>query len=343
MIRSYGFSITGSSHVSKGTICQDANKVRELANGMVIAAVADGVGSCKYSDVSSRIAVDVSTAFCEEKLKIGLNNSEFVKLIEEAFNHAELAIENQSLNDKQPLSEYDTTLDLVIYDGKRISYGHCGDGGIVGLTIKGDYLKVTSPQKKDGIYVVPLRNGSKSKNNTWVFGCVEDELTSVLLATDGVYDTFFPYLLKNQPVEVYVPLVQYFMDNNGIHVSKKNIAKISGEREAFLNGSSCESITDDKTVLVLINEDSIPERKDDSFYKEPDWNFLQLEWNKKAYPHLYEKKEEIATNSMNSDTKQSSIEKAKNEIEKKNEQISKEQIPKKENNLFKKIWGNRDK
>jgi len=294
MVRSYGFSITGSSHEGKGTKCQDANKFRELANGMVIAAVADGVGSCKYSDAASKIAVDVSTSFCEEKLKAGSGSNEFVKLIEEAFSRAELAIENQSLRDNQPLPEYDTTLDLVIYDGKQISYGHCGDGGIIGLTVKGDYLKVTDPQKKEGIYVVPLRNGSKNKNNTWVFGYVQDELASVLLATDGVYDTFFPYLLKGQPVEVYVPLVRYFMDNNGIRVSRSNIKKISAEREAFINSKACESITDDKTLLVLINEDIKPKRKDDSYYKEPDWDALQLEWNKKAYPDLYKENKDTA-------------------------------------------------
>jgi hypothetical protein len=41
--------------------------------------------------------------------------------------------------------------------------------------------------------------------------------------------------------------------------------------------------------VVLINEDVTPELKEDSFYEEPDWDALQLEWNKKAYPHLYEK------------------------------------------------------
>ena len=291
MVRSYGFSITGSSHESKGTKCQDANKVCKLENGTVIAAVADGVGSCKYADVASQIAVDVATAFCEEKLKTEPAICVDVKLLEEAFSQAELAIEKQSLNDDEPLSEYDTTLDLVVYDGKRVVYGHCGDGGTIGLTVKGDYVKITTPQKNEGIFVVPLRNGSKNKNNTWEFGCVENDLVSVLLATDGVHDIFFPYLLKGQPVEVYVPLIRYFMDNTGIHVSEDTIEKISEAREAFINSSDCKSITDDKTLLVLINEDIIPERKDDSYYAEPDWDALKLEWDKKAYPHLYGKQE----------------------------------------------------
>jgi len=293
MICSYGFSIMGSSHEEKKIKCQDANRIRTLPSNsqIVIAAIADGVGSCKYSDVSSQIAVDISTACCEFIMEKN-HKYDYVKLIEEAFNQAELAIEKKSLEDNQPLSEYDTTLDLVIYNGKQIIYGHCGDGGIIGLTNKGEYIKITTPQKKEGIFVIPLRNGSKEKNNTWEFGYVKDELASVLLATDGVYDTFFPYLLKGQPVEVYVPLIRYFMDNNGIHISKENMDEISEERKAFLNSEECKSITDDKTILVLFNEKVMPERKDDSYYAEPDWDALQLEWNKKAYPHLYKKKED---------------------------------------------------
>jgi len=292
MIYTYGFSITGSSHDAKGIKCQDANKIRELANGMVIAAVADGVGSCKYSDVAAQIAVDESTAFCEENLKAGLKNRDLITLIEEAFTKAETAIEKKSLDDNQPLPEYDTTLDLVIYNEKQIVYGHCGDGGIVGLTVNGDYIKVTNPQKNEGIFVIPLRNGSRGKNNTWEFGYMQEELASVLLATDGVYDTFFPYLLKGQAVEIYVPLIRYFMDNNRVHITKDNIGEITEARKAFLISDDCKTITDDKTLLVLINEKVMPELKDDSYYAEPDWDALQLEWNKKAYPHLYEKKEE---------------------------------------------------
>lgn len=289
MIQSYGFSIVGTSHEAKGTDCQDANIVRSVQhNGqIVIAAVADGVGSSKHSDIASKIAVEVSSAFCESKLKEKAGAAVLTDIIEEAFLEAELAIEKRSLSDGKPLPDYDTTLDLAIYDGKWVHYGHCGDGGIVGLTYKGDYVKITTPQKNDGIYVVPLRNGSKYANNTWDFGTVEEEFAGILLATDGIYDIFFPYLLRGQPVDVYVPLIRYFMDNNVLTASAKNIEAISKEREGFFSGDESASITDDKTLLVLINDEAMPELKDDAFYDEPDWELLQEQWNKKAYPHLY--------------------------------------------------------
>ena len=314
MILSYGFSIIGSSHEKKGGICQDANKIVPLLKGqMIIAAVADGVGSCKYSDSASEIAVKVSTNYCKEEIeknpRILGNLESILNTIEKAFVEAELAIEKKSLEDNQPLSEYDTTLDLVIFTGKKIFFGHCGDGGIIGLTVKGDYVKITSIQKKDGIYVVPLRDGSKNKNNTWEFDTVKEEFASVLLATDGVYDVFFPYLLKGQPVEIRVPLAQHFMDNHVLRATEKTIIKIEEDRKSLLCSSESESITDDKTVVVLINDKVMPKRKEASYYLEPDWDALQLEWNKKAYPHLYSKDEDntkniVSETNENIDTKE---------------------------------------
>jgi len=306
MIRSYGFSIIGSSHTKKGSKCQDNNKIITIhKDQMVIAAVADGVGSCKFSDISSKIAVEVSAEYCAEKLKVKANFKKGIEnLIEEAFEKVELEIEKISLKDNQPLSEYDTTLDLVIYTGKKIFFGHCGDGGIIGLTTKGDYIRVTSIQKKDGIYVIPLRGGSKKKNNTWAFGSVKDEFSSVLIATDGIYDLFFPYLLKGQSIEIYIPLIQYFMDNNGLHVSAKTIDEISESRKSFLNSKECESVTDDKTLVVLIDETIMPKRKESSFYAEPDWDALLQEWNKKAYPHLYTKTEDTTHEQQNNQVKE---------------------------------------
>lgn len=281
MIYSYGFSAVGSSHIKTGTVCQDAHKIEKLDNGIIIAAIADGVGSCKYSDVASSLAVDISVRVCADEIKSNGDSCDMAKVIEKAFTQAELEIDKRSLTEGHLITDYDTTLSLVIYDGKHITYGHCGDGGIIGLTTGGDYVKITEPQKKESIYVIPLRAGK----DTWIIGIAKNEFAAVSLATDGVYDVFFPYLLKGQSVEIYVPLVRYFMDNSIFN--EQSIESAVKERELFINGEACASITDDKTIVVLVNGDVQSKEKEDSYYAEPNWDALQLEWNKKAYPHLY--------------------------------------------------------
>ena len=280
----YGTSLIGSSHVKLGSVCQDANKVIRLSNGWIVAAVADGVGSAKHSDIASKMAVDTVAEICNIRIDKQSKLSELRNVILEAYREAERRIEDYADKKGDSITEYDTTLSMVVYDGENISYGHSGDGGIIGLSTDGEYIKITNPQKaEDNICVIPLRAGEKA----WVIGYCEKRLASILLATDGILDTFFPYLLKGQAVELYVPLVRFFMDNNCMHVNDKNLAEIEKRRIDFLKSSEYNSVTDDKTLLVVLKQNIVPALKEESDYDEPDWEKLQYEWNKKAYPQLY--------------------------------------------------------
>lgn len=280
----YGTSIVGTSHVKKGTVCQDAHKASVLDNGWCVAAVADGVGSAKHSEIASDMAVSTVIQHCADQIKADSQIDDLEKILKSSYAAAEKAIQGYVDERGEVITDYDTTLSVVVYDGKTIVYGHSGDGGIVGLRNDGLYVKITNPQKAaDGICVIPLRAGETH----WEFGVAEGEFASVLLATDGVYDTFFPYLLKGQPNEVYVPLIQYFLDNNVLELTEGNVADVKQIRIDLLNGAAYEPVTDDKTVLVVVNPDVKPSFQDEEYYKDPDWDALQLEWNKKAYPHLY--------------------------------------------------------
>ena len=303
MLIAYGMSIVGTSHVGKNTPCQDSHCYELLANGWMAVAVADGVGSAKHSEVASKMACDTFIETCKTCITQETQISELKDIIKKAYAAADQQIKDHVYKIDDIITDYDTTLSTVIYDGKHIIYGHSGDGGIVVLTTSGDYIKVTQPQKADdGICVVPLRAGEAH----WEFGECEADVASVLLATDGVYDNFMPYLLRGQPVELYVPLIRWFMDNNAIGITDENREQVEESRKRFLCGDSCKAITDDKTIVVAFNADIIPSLKDDSYYAEPDWAKLQDIWNRKAYPHLYKnsKPEEknMCTDSPNDST-----------------------------------------
>jgi len=287
MLIAYGMSIVGTSHVGKNVPCQDSHRYEVLANGWMAVAIADGVGSAKHSEIASKMACDTFIETCKDCITKDTQVTEIKCIIEKAYRAADQNIKDHVYKIDDMITDYDTTLSVVIYDGKHLVYGHSGDGGIVVLTTSGDYIKVTQPQKaEDGICVVPLRAGEKY----WEFGECEAEVTSVLLATDGVYDNFMPYLLRGQPVELYIPLIRWFMDNNVIGITAETRELVEESRKNFLCGESCKAITDDKTVVVAFNADIMPALKDDSYYAEPDWAKLQELWNRKAYPHLYKDK-----------------------------------------------------
>lgn len=325
MIFNYGFSIVGKSHINKGTCCQDSHMIKELDNGWIIAAVADGVGSAKNSQIGSSIAAKTVVEFCAECMPWDYSVIGIKSMLRTAYNYAFKQIIKESEKSGEPLESYDTTLTTVIYDGHRIIYGHSGDGGIIGLTIYGDYVQITTPQKGvDMISVLPLRSGY----TVWSIDSYDEELAAVMIMTDGMLDgTLCPYLLKlSNKSEVYTPIATFFADPLGIPNNKKDFKELKKDIEDFITAKEdyspegfyskleniykkkfkeeatniidglrnknypcafMQSVQDDKTMVALINTEIQVDTKEIEFYSEPNWEELQEEWNRRAYPHLY--------------------------------------------------------
>lgn len=338
MIFNYGFSIVGKSHIEKDTCCQDAHKIRKMDNGWYVAAIADGVGSAKNSHIGSKIAADTVVDFCAECMPWDYSIIGIKSMLRTAYNYAFKKIIRESEKSGEPIESYDTTLSVVIYDGRRIIYGHSGDGAIIGLTIYGDYVQITKPQKgEDMISVLPLRAGY----TVWSIDTYEEDLAAVMLMTDGMLDgALCPYLLKLSNVsEVYTPIASFFADPYGIaedenqtktikndikdfivadekyniakfydrlleiykkHLGEKSEELITDLKEKNYPLALMQSVQDDKTMVALINTENVCETKDVRYFSDPDWDELQEEWNKRAYPHLYtERMEESSVENKN--------------------------------------------
>lgn len=223
---SYGFSLQGKSHIDKNTVCQDANKVGKLECGLYIGIVADGVGSAVRSDIGSKMAVESLFEYCDRTIKKNDTADEIATVLEEGYTYALREITDHALRQHQSLPDYDTTLSSAVYDGKKIVYGHAGDGGIVVKFTDGRSEAVTKRQKgADGISVRPLRAGKSS----WEFGTVED-VSALLLVTDGMLDGVVQPNLINLPPDrmsmvkgnyqkdnIYITAAEFFMNPYAVY------------------------------------------------------------------------------------------------------------------------------
>ena len=75
----------------------------------------------------------------------------------------------------------------------------------------------------------------------WEFGFI-DNVASVLLATDGLYDTLFPFLLKYSDKDIYVSLAEYLMNNKNLKYKRNNDVKIQKTMEEFIDGIPGSSV-----------------------------------------------------------------------------------------------------
>lgn len=284
MLGYYKMSIVGTAHqAKKDGVCQDASDVVVLKNGWVIAAIADGLGSAKKSEVGSTTAVKTVLSFVSENHPDKWHEESLMSLLRTAYHKALKTIRALSEENQDELCDYDTTLTTVIYNGTNVVYGHAGDGGIIALSSYGDYSVLTEAQKGEAFNETsPLRAGPES----WFFGVAKEDVCSLIMMTDGIFDVAYPWLLAKTDQPIYVNYVRPFMDINILKVSTPaDFENAQAEITEFFKGPYSKQITDDKTIVGIINTDVTPETKSDEFYAEPDWKTLAKEHHDRLYAH----------------------------------------------------------
>ncbi|MFZ1780520.1 MAG: PP2C family serine/threonine-protein phosphatase [Enterococcus aquimarinus] len=282
MIGFYKMSLIGSSHLSDaGGVCQDSNDAKTLPNGWVVASIADGLGSARHSDVGSSLAVSEVLRFISSNVPEVWHDESLISLFRTAYHSAYRLIKERAEKDGNPAKDYDTTLTTVIYNGSNAVFGHVGDGGIITLNPYGDFSILTKAQKGDEFNsVTPLRSGP----DNWIFGVAPESVAALLMLTDGIYDVACPWLIAKQEQKIYVNYVRPFMDRNILSVkTAADFENAQKEVEDFLNSEQSRQITDDKTILAIINTDILPEVKPDEYYDEPNWKHLAEEHRAKLY------------------------------------------------------------
>lgn len=296
MIYAYGITQQGLYHIKKDLVCQDAHKIIKCGEDMAVAAVADGLGSEKYSDVASRIAADLSTEYCAKNIKPDETDNNILAVIKDAFEIAQNRIEAVAIENEHELDQYDTTLSLVVLINNKLYYGHSGDSGIIAMTTEGKYEKITEQQRDDDGRVLPLYFGEEK----WEFSMYPKPVSSVLLATDGMFEIFFPIYIRDEKVNLYVALAKYFMDPHGLGFETIGEAGVKEKIGGFISSIPESQVNDDKTVVVVVNDNVEYSLQPDYYYVEPDWKVLKQryedEWKSQAYPHLFKDKEDTDQN-----------------------------------------------
>jgi hypothetical protein len=290
MIYSYGVSEQGTYHVKNNNIpCQDYHHIVKCGDDMVVAAVADGLGSAEHSDIASKIAATLSVEYCAKNIVPSGDTNDILDVIKKSFVLAQNSIENKAQENGHSINEYDTTLTLAVMRKNTLYYGHSGDSGIIALTLDGRYEQVTEQQRDEDDRVFPLF----FKDN-WIFRQYDKKVCSVLLATDGMFDTFFPFYIRNEPVNIHVSLARFFMDNRALRIDEAGEDKVKAQMKDFILNIPDEQVNDDKTIVVLVNASTESALQPEEYYKEPDWTELKRkhdeEWKRKAYPHLFKEK-----------------------------------------------------
>lgn len=255
------FSITqqGKRHIEKDVPCQDFStskriNIDHLGCEIVVAAVADGVGTCEFSQYGSATAVQAFLRCVEHNIQnkvSDLSDENVIKLIKYAFNYALCQVEKESEERELPFLEFDSTLTGIVYDGHTLWYGHIGDDGIVVLYSDGDYEMITKRHKGEEAHsLFPLREA-----DLWQFGKSSKEVASCVLMTDGVLD--YCVDVESMKNRVYFPFLEPALTEIASTDKEAMRRRLAWDEYLAGKGSYAENfrdkVTDDISFVVVQN------------------------------------------------------------------------------------------
>lgn len=287
MIKTFNITQQGERHIKKDLPCQDyscTKRMTHLDQEIIIAAVSDGVGSCEYSQIGSKIAVE-SFLECishniENKLE-EFSEETILTIIKHAFHYSLSKVYKTSEEDELPFLEYDCTLTGVVYVGDTLYFGHIGDDGIVALHFNGKYEMITDRHKgEEANSVFPLR-----EEDTWQFGKCKN-IASFVLMTDGVLDFCVDSIAMNN--RVFFPFLEPALTE-----TEKDEKEQQSEWENYLAGKSenfpdfRKIVTDDISFVVIQNVDQLKNMELPISFDSKKWEKDTLKRKKKLDEILY--------------------------------------------------------
>lgn len=246
--RHIAHSLRGPSHAAEDTPCQDSNAIRVLgenASISLLACVADGAGSSKYSDEGSSIAcnaiVENAIAFCKEHGSlVSLKYDDIIEWCDDARRRI---VANADIRGCEP-REFATTFCAAIISADRSRFFQIGDGAIIAES-NGAYGVVFWPQSGEYANTTNFLTAPDYKQHL-EFLETPHSFAKLAMITDGMER--LALLFENQ-----TPHPPFFLPLFAALRSTEDSKLLGDELRKFLESDSVRNRSDDDKTIVLVS------------------------------------------------------------------------------------------
>lgn len=256
-------SAQGRSHKRSGIPCQDANAMRILPEGIVLAAIADGVSTCPLSHFGAQCAVAAALDALEAALaelpdkEAALRDAALLQeLLRSSMLAAKAAVSALAKEKAAPELDLASTLTVAVFDGSHLHCGHIGDDGAVVQYADGGYEAVTQRCKGGPDAAANSVEPLQTAPERWTFVSAEKPVAGFLLCTDGVLNSFVP-----EKGGLFYPFLQsllYGTLSEGEQTPEKAARTLAEDiKELFGSEMLAKRTEDDLTAVVVVQRDAL--------------------------------------------------------------------------------------
>lgn len=243
-------SVQGTSHLKIPLPCQDAHAYRALDDAILVAAVADGLGSARYAEAGAQLAASQAVSYVEQSLAAAVPGDEaaWVQLARDSFLAACARLETEAQTNQAAVRDYATTLILAILTPGWLVTGHIGDGAVVADLEDSGLALVSRPQNEEYANVTyPLTMADML--TVAEFKASPVQVKALALMTDGMQHVSIHTADNTPHPPFFAPL---FRQLSGV----KDLPRACQNLAGFMASDQICAHTDDDKTLVLIGRRS---------------------------------------------------------------------------------------
>jgi hypothetical protein len=233
----------GTSHKRKHLPCQDASHVTVARGGLVVGAIADGIGSAVHSDVGSKLAVETASAYLLERAAelLARRGKTAREHCLGALAKAAEALRSCAARHKCSPDDYGCTLILVLAAPDWLAALSVGDGFVVWRDAGSDAHEVLIPPDKSEFVNYTSSITSSDTQETLRFEFCHAAPAFVLASSDGLL-----YLvLESETWKPHPPFFNFIES----YIARDEVT--NDKLRKLLADPQINALTDDDKTLLL--------------------------------------------------------------------------------------------
>lgn len=233
----------GTSHKRKHLPCQDASRIVVARGGLVVGAIADGIGSAEQSEMGSRLAVETASDYLLDRAPelVAKHGKTVRDHCLQALAKAAEAIKACAARHKRSADDYACTLILVLAAPDWLAALSIGDGFVVWRAANSESHEVLiPPDKSEFVNYTSSITGSDTQE-TLRFEFRQEAPGFVLASSDGLL-----YLVLESGTWKPHPPFFNFIES---YIARDDMT--SDKLRKLLADPQINALTDDDKTLLL--------------------------------------------------------------------------------------------